>query len=109
MLRQYQWLDFGRVRFPGGVGEQDLAACRPVCVVLVSPEVNDLIQFTQLTGEVADQVAEDGALDRKALFLIHPDVLLVLAAMAGIDALFDDHPLTPGGNFGLRVMEDQCS
>ena len=64
--------------------------------------MDHLIELSQLAREIAKQMAEDWPLDCQALLLIHLHVLLVLAAVAGVDTLFDDHQYTPGGDGGYE-------
>ena len=83
-------MDLGNKGLPARVCGQGGPASRAVGHVLVSPHVDYLVERSDVGGEVADQLAQDGLLDRVSLLLIQAQVFGYFARIQRVVALLYD-------------------
>src|SRR5882672_9344161 len=92
-LRQDERLNLFRVRLPRGILRHPLAARGAVVEAVEAPHEHHLVEIAGLGGEITDELAEVGLLQRQPFFSVELDQVGDLAGMQGVDALFDDHAL----------------
>src|SRR6185503_13327613 len=68
---------------------------RAVVVALEAPEMDDLVEVPHVRREIAEQVAQDLAVNGEPVLLVDAQELADLPGIEAIDPLLDDHPVPP--------------
>src|SRR5262249_32977454 len=86
--------DIGRlfeVGLPFGIRREQSAAALPFRKAVVTPQMDDLVEFPYLGMKIPDQISEDPRLNAESAGVVVLIVHLHRAGFDGVSAFFDDH------------------